>query len=145
MTSRRARSGRVAGRLSEWRTYGRAPWGSPYDDRDSDVQRRVVILAAAIAPARGQVYRSVGIVVVDDGSMVPLQLDGVRGIRQENAGPAAARNAGIEAPFWNVVVCLDADDRLSSDDAERSVATLADPSARPMTPTAAGTDQKLCR
>jgi glycosyltransferase involved in cell wall biosynthesis len=60
------------------------------------------------------------VVVVDDGSTDPathaalLRLPGeVEVIHQQNAGVAAARNAGIaraETPF---VLCLDADDRLA--------------------------------
>ena len=60
------------------------------------------------------------IVVVDDGSTDPATLevleslasDGIVVLRQENAGPSAARNAGVEATAAPYVFPLDADDRL---------------------------------
>lgn len=84
-------------------------------------------LAEAVASARAQTYPNVEVVVVDDGSDVPVQLDGVRVIRQDNAGPSAARNTGIRATSAEVVICLDADDRLSPTTAAEAVDVLADP------------------
>jgi glycosyltransferase involved in cell wall biosynthesis len=57
------------------------------------------------------------LIVVDDGSEVDLEdLVSVRHqallIRQQNAGPAAARNAGLAASRGHYLVFLDADDHL---------------------------------
>jgi O-antigen biosynthesis protein len=60
------------------------------------------------------------VIVVDDGSTDPATaaaLDAlpaeVELIRQANAGVAAARNAGLERASTELVLCLDADDRLA--------------------------------
>lgn len=84
-------------------------------------------LAEAVASVRAQTYSRVELVVVDDGSSVPVRLDGLRVIRQDNAGVATARNAGIRATTGEVVICLDADDRLSPTYAAEAVEALADP------------------
>lgn len=63
---------------------------------------------------------AVEVIVVDDGSTDPgslasledLRATGVRVLRQENAGPAAARNAGTAATVAPFVLALDADDLL---------------------------------
>jgi glycosyltransferase involved in cell wall biosynthesis len=57
------------------------------------------------------------IIVVDDGSTdetaaVAASYSGVQYIRQENAGPAAARNRGLQGCRGDFVVFVDADDRL---------------------------------
>jgi glycosyltransferase involved in cell wall biosynthesis len=70
------------------------------------------------------------LVVVDDGSTDPdtlrlldeLRTGGVRVIRQENAGPGAARMAGVGATSAPYVFPLDADDVLESG----ALAALAD-------------------
>lgn len=77
------------------------------------------------------------IVVVDDGSTDEATLvalgalpDGVEVIRQANAGPAAARNAGIEATDSPYLLMLDADDRLPEGAlADLRAALDADPEA----------------
>ncbi len=72
-----------------------------------------------------QSLREIEIVCVDDGSTddsadiiaQTAQRDSrVKLIRQENAGPGPARNAGIAAATGEFVTFLDADDRYSSDD-----------------------------
>jgi GT2 family glycosyltransferase len=70
------------------------------------------------------------VVVVDDGSTDPETLstlerlpDGVRLLRQANAGVAAARNAGASAAATAYLLMLDADDRLRP----RALATLREP------------------
>lgn len=72
-----------------------------------------------------QSLREIEIVCVDDGStddsadiiVQTAQRDSrVKLIRQENAGPGPARNAGIAAATGEFVMFLDADDRYSSDD-----------------------------
>ena len=69
-------------------------------------------------------------IVVDDGS--PLDLTTIVAahpqatlIRQENAGPAAARNTGIRASRGENLVFLDADDHLLPVALEAGLATLA--------------------
>jgi glycosyltransferase involved in cell wall biosynthesis len=82
----------------------------------------------AVASAREQ--DPAEIVVVDDGSSDPhtlevlsgIERDGVRVVRQENAGLSAARMAGVAATSADYVCVLDADDRL----APGALAALAD-------------------
>lgn len=68
-----------------------------------------------------QTHPALEIVVVDDGSTDPLTLgvldalredDRVRVIRQDNAGPSAARNAGIAASSAPYFMPVDSDDRI---------------------------------
>lgn len=71
--------------------------------------------AARSAATQGDV--DVDVIVVDDGSrddtaVVARAVSGVTVIQQHNAGPAAARNAGIRAARGSYVAFLDADDRL---------------------------------
>jgi glycosyltransferase involved in cell wall biosynthesis len=61
------------------------------------------------------------LIVVDDGSLSPgagqllgrVQRDGVIVFHQDNAGPAAARTAGVRAASTDYVLPLDADDELA--------------------------------
>ena len=74
-------------------------------------------LGDALKSVRAQTRAADAIVVVDDGSrdnpgQVVARFPGVRGIRQDNRGLAAARNAGLKALDTRYVVFLDADDRL---------------------------------
>jgi glycosyltransferase involved in cell wall biosynthesis len=83
-------------------------------------------VAAALESIASQTRRPRAIIVVDDGStdggdgiVARLALPGLRLIRQANAGPGAARNAGVaeaETPF---VAFLDADDIWLPDHIER--------------------------
>jgi cellulose synthase/poly-beta-1,6-N-acetylglucosamine synthase-like glycosyltransferase len=72
------------------------------------------------------------IIVVDDGSTdgtAELALGyGVRVIRQANAGPAAARNAGIQAAQGDLLFFTDADCAPALDWVERLAAPFSDPS-----------------
>jgi len=77
------------------------------------------------------------VVVIDDGSrdeptlalLEELAGRGVRVLRQENAGPGAARNRGLEATSAPYVLALDADDRLPAGAVMALADTLdADPS-----------------
>lgn len=52
------------------------------------------------------------VIVVDDGSPIPAAPRGVELVRQENAGPSAARNRGIDAVRAEWVLFLDDDDML---------------------------------
>ena len=74
-------------------------------------------LAEAIESALSQTYPTVEIIVVDDGSTdntaaVAALYSGVHCIRQNNQGLAAARNTGMRASHGDILVFLDADDRL---------------------------------
>jgi glycosyltransferase involved in cell wall biosynthesis len=73
-------------------------------------------LGAAIESALAQDYEPVEVIVVDDGSTdgtatVARAFHGrIRYVRQENAGPSAARNRGISEARGEFVAFLDADD-----------------------------------
>jgi glycosyl transferase family 2 len=92
-------------------------------------------LAEAIESALAQTYGRIEILVVDDGSVdnsgqVARRYSGIGYRYQPNRGPAAARNAGLKASHGELVVFLDADDRLLDSAVEVGVAALRrDPSA----------------
>ena len=72
-------------------------------------------VAQALAAIVGQDYAPIELVVVDDGSSddtaeVVARFPTVRYLHQENAGPSAARNAGIAASTGELITFCDADD-----------------------------------
>ncbi len=74
-------------------------------------------LGEAIASVLAQTRQADEIVVIDDGSTddpatVVAKFHGVRLIRQDNRGVAAARNTGLRGCKTSHIVFLDADDRL---------------------------------
>jgi glycosyltransferase involved in cell wall biosynthesis len=74
-------------------------------------------LEEAIESVLAQTYAQIEIVVVDDGSpdnaaRLAGRFPWVRCVRQPNAGLAAARNTGIRESEGELLVFLDADDRL---------------------------------
>ena len=86
-------------------------------------------LAEAIDSALTQSWRDCEVVVVDDGStdesaQVMAQYAEIRVVRQENRGLAAARNAGLHVARGDVLIFLDADDRLWPDAARCGVKLL---------------------
>jgi glycosyltransferase involved in cell wall biosynthesis len=94
-------------------------------------------LPEALKSIRAQTHADIECVVVDDGStdertlrtLEDVRQQGVRVIRQENQGLAAARNAGVRATQAAFFVPLDADDRLDPRFVERLLpGLLADPS-----------------
>lgn len=93
-------------------------------------------LGEALASVFGQTYARVEVIVVDDGSTDDVAgalrpfagRAGLRVVRQENRGLAAARNRGLEFVQGDLVQLLDADDWLHPEKLARQVAWLA---ARP--------------
>lgn len=71
-------------------------------------------LPAAVENIRAQNVAALEIIVVDDGSsddcQAVAQTLGVHYFRQENSGPAAARNTGLEKARGEFIAFLDADD-----------------------------------
>ncbi len=87
-------------------------------------------LREAVQSALDQTYPCVEIIVVNDGSAddpqrVVAEFPTVRYIVQENRGLAAARNAGLAHCRGDLVVFLDADDRLLPDAIEAGARVLA--------------------
>src|SRR5690348_1004945 len=89
-------------------------------------------LPEAVASVRATKCEDVEIIVVDDGSTderTPREIDaletaGIRVIRQENKGLAAARNAAIAVARGEYIFPLDADDRIRPQCIDREVAIL---------------------
>jgi hypothetical protein len=74
-------------------------------------------LPEAVESVLAQDHPEVEVIVVDDGSpdnveAVAARCPGVRFLRQENSGLAAARNAGMAEARGEFLLFLDADDRL---------------------------------
>ena len=85
------------------------------------VYNRAALLQRAVASALAQTYRPIEILVVDDGSTdhtpaviaaLEAEHSEVRGIRQPNGGPGAARECGRRAARGAFVQYLDSDDVL---------------------------------
>jgi glycosyltransferase involved in cell wall biosynthesis/peptidoglycan/xylan/chitin deacetylase (PgdA/CDA1 family) len=86
-------------------------------------------LTEAIESILSQAYPHYEIVVIDDGSTdntaeVAGRYPGVRCVRQDNRGLAAARNTGIRKSNGDYLVFLDADDRLLPNALEVGLACL---------------------
>jgi glycosyltransferase involved in cell wall biosynthesis len=91
---------------------------------------RAAFLAKAVASIRAQTHACSEIVIVDDGStdatpeVVATLGEGIRYVRQPNAGPAAARNRGVEEARGDLVAFLDTDDRWLPEKIARQVEVL---------------------
>lgn len=85
-------------------------------------------LPTALESLQKQTVRATEVIVVDDGSRdataVIAEQAGACVIRQEQAGPGAARNRGLQRATAEFVAFLDADDWFALDKLERSVAVL---------------------
>ncbi len=91
--------------------------------------RQLALLDETLRTVAAQTFRDFKCIVVDDGS--PLDLSPlaathrrVRFLRQENSGPATARNTGIAASRGRCFVFLDADDHLLPQALEAGLAML---------------------
>lgn len=89
-------------------------------------------LRAAVESVQAQTFGDYEIIVVDDGSPDRPDVEGWLGadrdrlqyVRQENRGPAAARNAGIRAARGRVVAFLDSDDTWEATYLEEQLSAL---------------------
>jgi glycosyltransferase involved in cell wall biosynthesis len=92
-------------------------------------------LGDAIESVLAQTHSEIEVVVVDDGSRdntveVARRYPGVRYVREENQGLAAARNTGLAQVDADFVVFLDSDDRLMPEAIETGLRELeAEPDA----------------
>jgi glycosyltransferase involved in cell wall biosynthesis len=90
-------------------------------------------LTDAIESARSQTHDRIRVIVVDDGSsdesrMLLREYEGRAGmsvVLKENGGQASAINAGMERSEGDVVIVLDADDRLHPEAAAHAAAAFA--------------------
>jgi len=87
-------------------------------------------IGRALASLRAQTYPHLEISVVDDGSRdgtaarVRAEHPAARCIRQDNAGPSAARNRGVQEASGELVAFLDADDEFAPEKVARQVEVL---------------------
>jgi glycosyltransferase involved in cell wall biosynthesis len=85
-------------------------------------------LREALDSVFAQTYRSLDVVLVDDGStdntaaIAATYDDRVRYVHQNNLGPPAARNMGIRAARGEFIAFLDADDLWHPEKLERQIA-----------------------
>ena len=85
-------------------------------------------IRAALESVFAQTYRPVEVIVVDDGStddtpaILAAHADRVVGVRQANAGPAAARNSALAHARGDFIAFLDADDLWHERKIERQMA-----------------------
>jgi glycosyltransferase involved in cell wall biosynthesis len=88
-------------------------------------------VGATIESALAQDHPPHEVIVVDDGSTddsaaIASSYDGVRCIRQDNAGPAAARNTAIASATGDLIAFIDADDEMVAGRLGRQVGYLRD-------------------
>ncbi len=88
-------------------------------------------LHESVASILGQTHQNLEVLVVDDHSPEPVEIDVGDGrltlIRHHrNMGPGAARNTGLALARGRFVVFLDDDDLLSEDRIERGIREIGD-------------------
>ncbi|MGH2974743.1 MAG: glycosyltransferase family 2 protein [Solirubrobacterales bacterium] len=104
---------------------------APVVDVVIDNYNYATFLEEAIESARLQTHPAVNVIVVDDGSddgsraILDAQPEEVTVVLKENGGQASALNTGMEHSRGDVVIFLDADDRLHPQAAARVAATFA--------------------
>lgn len=104
--------------------------GNPLVSIVIPTHNRASTVVQAIESARRQDYPNIEIIVVDDGSPVPLELEpsllaNVTVARHAvRRGPAAARNTGMIQARGQLLLFLDDDDRLCLNRISRGVAQL---------------------
>ena len=94
---------------------------------------RAAVLGRAVSSVLAQTWTDFELVVVDDGSTdaTPAVLAGfsdsrLKGIRRENKGVSAARNAGIAATSAPWIALLDSDDYWMPDKLSKQLRFLAE-------------------
>jgi glycosyltransferase involved in cell wall biosynthesis len=93
---------------------------------------RAEFLRKAISSVLDQTYPNYELIVVDDGSedhsegVVSSFRWPIRYLRQENRGPAAARNTGIQAAQSEFIAFLDSDDCFAKNKLALQVAAMAE-------------------
>jgi glycosyltransferase involved in cell wall biosynthesis len=90
-----------------------------------------LFIREAVQSARQQTHPNVEIIVVDDGSAVPVEsilpkYDNLSVIRTKNNGVSAARNLGFSRSSAEFVIFLDQDDRLLPNAIEAHLHALGD-------------------
>lgn len=96
-----------------------------------NVYNGVPYLAEAIESVLAQSYRTVELIVVDDGSddgtaeLAQGYGPVLRYVHQPRAGIGAARNRGVELAQGDYLAFLDADDRFAPDKLDRQMAAFA--------------------
>jgi glycosyltransferase involved in cell wall biosynthesis len=88
-------------------------------------------LGATLESIFAQDYTPIEVIVVDDGSKdgsadIARSFEGVNLLRQSNAGPAAARNAGLDTASGEFVAVVDADDVVPPDKLSVQISYLLD-------------------
>lgn len=91
---------------------------------------REYCLQKAIDSVFAQTHRHFELIVVDDGSeddtanLVASCNSDIVYIRQENKGPAAARNRGVQAARYDLLAFLDSDDRFAENKLEVQIGAM---------------------
>jgi glycosyltransferase involved in cell wall biosynthesis len=99
---------------------------------------RAALLPAAIASVRAQAHPALELIVVDDGStddtaaVLQARDDVDVFVRQTNAGPAAARNAGIRRARGEWIGFLDSDDVWTPDALRLHAQAVAEKGVQPI-------------